>query len=77
MAVVGVLYTITIPSLALLVVLIPVVGLGLDNAVIVLVTYAQIILVRNIVVGLNGVDLAIIEAARGMGMETITIRGQL
>ncbi len=33
-----------------------------------LVTYAQIILVRNIVVGLNGVDLAIIEAARGMGM---------
>ncbi len=35
-AVVGVLYTITIPSLALLVVLIPVVGLGLDNAVIVL-----------------------------------------
>jgi osmoprotectant transport system permease protein len=66
MGVLGVLYT--IPSLALLVLLIPVVGLGLDNAVIVLVVYAQVILVRNIVVGLKGVDPAIIEAARGMGM---------
>lgn len=58
----------TIPSLALLVLLIPFVGLGLDNAVIVLVTYAQVILVRNIVVGLNGVEPAVVEAARGMGM---------
>jgi osmoprotectant transport system permease protein len=58
----------TIPSLALLVLLIPFVGLGLDNAVIVLVTYAQVILVRNIVVGLKGVEPALLEAARGMGM---------
>ncbi len=60
----------TIPSLALLVLLIPFVGLGLDNAVIVLVTYAQVILVRNIVVGLNGVEPAVVEAARGMGMRS-------
>ncbi len=60
----------TIPSLALLVLLIPFVGLGLDNAVIVLVTYAQVILVRNIVVGLNGVEPAVVEAARGMGMNS-------
>lgn len=66
MGLLGTLYT--IPSLALLVLLIPFVGLGLDNAVIVLVLYAQVILVRNIVVGLNGVDPAIVEAARGMGM---------
>lgn len=66
MTLLNVLYT--IPSLALLVLLIPFVGLGLDNAVIVLVVYAQVILVRNIVVGLNGVDPAVIEAARGMGM---------
>jgi osmoprotectant transport system permease protein len=58
----------TVPSLALLILLIPFVGLGLDNAVIVLVIYAQVILVRNVVVGLNGVDPAIREAARGMGM---------
>lgn len=62
----GVLYT--IPSLALLVLLIPLVGLGADNAIIVLVVYAQVILVRNIVVGLNGVDRDVVEAARGMGM---------
>ena len=66
MGLLGLLYT--IPSLALLVLLIPWVGLGLDNAVIVLVVYAQVILVRNIVVGLNGVEPAIVEAARGMGM---------
>lgn len=68
MSVLGVLYT--IPSLSLLVLLlsIPTIGLGADNATIVLVTYAQVILVRNIVVGLNGVDASILEAARGMGM---------
>jgi len=32
------------------------------------VIYAQVILVRNIVVGLNGVDRGVVEAARGMGM---------
>ncbi len=68
MGLLGLLYT--IPSLALLVLLIPWVGLGLDNAVIVLVLYAQVILVRNIVVGLNGVEPAIVEAARGMGMSS-------
>lgn len=66
LGVLGLLYT--IPSLSLLVLLIPWVGLGPDNAIIVLVIYAQIILVRNIVVGLNGVDRATVEAARGMGM---------
>jgi osmoprotectant transport system permease protein len=66
MALLGVLYT--IPSLSMLVLLIPFVGLGQDNAIIVLVVYAQVILVRNIVVGLNGVDASIVEAARGMGM---------
>jgi osmoprotectant transport system permease protein len=66
MGILGILYT--IPSLALLVLLIPFVGLGLDNAVIVLVLYAQVILVRNIVVGINGVSPMIVEAARGMGM---------
>ncbi len=60
----------TIPSLALLVlfITIPFIGLGTDNAVVVLVIYAQIILVRNIVVGLKGVDPDVLEAARGMGM---------
>ncbi len=66
LGVLGILYT--IPSLAFFVLLIPVMGLGLLPAVTALVTYAQVILVRNIMVGLLGVDSAVLEAARGMGM---------
>jgi len=62
----GVLYT--IPSLSLLVLLIPILRMGYWPAVGTLVIYAQLILVRNIVIGLSGVDAAIVEAARGMGM---------
>ncbi|MEJ7763422.1 MAG: ABC transporter permease [Thermomicrobiales bacterium] len=62
----GALYT--VPSLAFLAVLIPSLGLGRDNAVVVLVAYSQIFLVRNIVAGLRGVDAPTIEAARGIGM---------
>jgi osmoprotectant transport system permease protein len=58
----------TIPSLALFVLLIPLMGLGFFPAVTALAAYAQVILVRNITVGLLGVDPAVLEAARGMGM---------
>lgn len=63
---VGVLYT--IPSLAFLAFLIPSQGLGVKPALIILVTYSQVFLVRNIVAGLRGVDPAILEAASGVGM---------
>jgi osmoprotectant transport system permease protein len=66
LGVLGVIYT--IPSLSLLVLLIPLFGLGGTPAIIALVAYAQLVLVRNTVVGLTGVDPAIVEAARGMGM---------
>lgn len=62
----SVLYT--IPSLAFLALLIPVVGLGEQPALIMLAAYAQVFLVRNIVTGLRGVDPAALEAARGVGM---------
>jgi osmoprotectant transport system permease protein len=64
----GVIYT--IPSLSLFVLLIPLVGLGAVPAVIALVAYAQLVLVRNIVIGLTGIDPAIVEAASGMGMSS-------
>jgi osmoprotectant transport system permease protein len=66
LGVLGVIYT--IPSLSLFVLLIPLFGLGAVPAVIALVAYAQLVLVRNMVVGLTGIDPAVIEAARGMGM---------
>ena len=66
LGVLGVIYT--IPSLSLFVLLIPLLGLGLRTAIVALVAYAQLVLVRNILIGLTGIDPAIIEAAKGMGM---------
>lgn len=66
LGVLGVLYT--IPSLSLLVLLIPLLRLGYWPAVVTLVIYAQVVLVRNIVLGLTSVEPAVVEAARGMGM---------
>jgi len=61
----GVLYT--IPSLALLAILVVTIGLGFGTAVIALVLYAQMVLVRSVVTGLNGVEPGIRDAARGLG----------
>ncbi len=66
LGVLGVIYT--IPSLSLFVLLIPIFGLGLTPAVIALVAYAQLMLVRNWLVGLTSIDPVIVEAAKGMGM---------
>lgn len=68
LAVLGIIYT--IPSLSLFVLLIPIFGLGTIPAIIALLAYAQLLLVRNWVVGLTGIDRAILEAARGMGMNS-------
>jgi osmoprotectant transport system permease protein len=64
----GILYT--IPSLALFSILVPVTGLSLLTAEIGLVSYTLLILVRNIVAGLDGVSPAVREAAEGMGYTT-------
>lgn len=58
----------TIPSLALLVLLLPFTRLGPQTAIIALVIYAQVVLVRNTLLGLSTIDPAVIEAARGLGM---------
>lgn len=66
LSVFGIFYT--IPSIALMILLIPLTGLNAWSVIIALILYVQVILVRNNVVALNGIDPAIIEAARGMGM---------
>ena len=71
----GALYT--VPSLAFLAFLIPSLGLGRKPAMVMLATYAQIFLVRNIVAGLRGVDASTIEAARGVGMTSWQIFRQV
>ena len=58
----------TIPSFALLGLLIPVLGLGAEPTVVALVLYGLLPIVRNTIVGLSGVDGSITDAARGIGM---------
>ncbi len=58
----------TIPSFALLALLIAPFGLGYQPTVIALVMYALLPIVRNTITGLRSVDPAVIESARGMGM---------
>ncbi len=61
----------TVPTLALFGFLIPVPfigGIGRRTAIVALVLYALLPILRNTYAGITGVDPAVIEAARGMGM---------
>ncbi|MDD7793354.1 ABC transporter permease/substrate-binding protein [Clostridium sp. 'White wine YQ'] len=59
----------TIPSLALLGILIPLVGIGQVPAVIALVIYAILPILRNTYTGIKEIDPVLIEAAEAMGMD--------
>ena len=58
----------TIPSLALFGFLVPLLGTGSATAIFALTVYALLPILRNTFTGITGVDQAIIEAGRGMGM---------
>lgn len=57
-----------VPSIGLIVLLALVLGTGFTTALLALVAYTVLPVLRNTLVGLQGVDPALIEAARGMGM---------
>lgn len=57
----------TIPSIALFGLAIPVLGLGYTPTVVVLSAYAVLSILRNTITGLRSVDPAIAESATGMG----------
>ncbi len=61
----------TIPSLALFALFIPIVGIGNTPAMIALFLYAILPILRNTVTGLDEVNPAIVESARGMGMNGV------
>jgi osmoprotectant transport system permease protein len=66
----------TIPSLALFGFLIPIPfigGIGRRTAIVALVLYALLPILRNTYVGLTGIDPAILEAAEAMGMTNAQI----
>jgi osmoprotectant transport system permease protein len=58
----------TLPSYALLGLLVGVVGIGVLPSVIALVFFGVLPILRNVIVGLTGVDQALVESAKGMGM---------
>jgi osmoprotectant transport system permease protein len=60
----------TVPSLALFALFIPVVGIGNPPAMLALFLYAIMPVLRNTVTGLDSVSPAVVESARGMGMGT-------
>ncbi|MFF0157379.1 ABC transporter permease [Streptomyces sp. NPDC005263] len=62
----------TVPSLAMIGLLIPLVGLGVPPTVIALTLYGLLPIVRNAIVGLRGVDPALVDAANGIGMSRLT-----
>ncbi|MEO8537389.1 MAG: ABC transporter permease [Betaproteobacteria bacterium] len=66
MTIAGLLYT--IPTLAFLALLIPLVGLGRTNAIVAMVAFSLVVLIRNIAIGIRGVSADVVDAARGMGM---------
>ncbi len=61
----------TVPSLAMIGLLIPVVGLGVAPTVVALTLYGLLPVTRNAIVGLRGVDPALVDAARGIGMSRV------
>ncbi|MFD5078426.1 ABC transporter permease [Streptomyces sp. NPDC058371] len=62
----------TIPSLAMIGLLIPIVGLGVPPTVTALTLYGLLPIVRNSIVGLRGVDPSLVDAAKGIGMSRLT-----
>ncbi|WP_293312697.1 ABC transporter permease/substrate-binding protein [Pedobacter sp. UBA5917] len=58
----------TVPSIALLGFMIPVLGIGAKPAIVALLIYALLPIIRNTYTGIIGIDLHVKEAARAMGM---------
>lgn len=68
----GIIYT--LPSIALIPLLIPFTGLTVTTVLIPLVAYAQVVLIRNIVSAIRGVDPTLIEVGRAMGMSRAQVQ---
>nr|WP_157449161.1 ABC transporter permease [Deinococcus peraridilitoris] len=58
----------TVPTLAILALAVPILGFGMAPTLLGLVLYGLVPVVSNGIVGLIGVNLAVLDAATGMGM---------
>ncbi len=71
LGVVNFLYT--IPSIAMFGLFIPLIGIGFVNALVVLVIYGLLPMIRNTYTGLSEVDPKLLDAAKGMGATPMQI----
>jgi osmoprotectant transport system permease protein len=69
--VVGIIFT--IPSLAMFGIMIPIIGIGVDPAVVALTLYALLPILRNTITAMRQLSPSIIEAGRGMGMTDLQL----
>lgn len=63
----------TMPSLAVIAIMAPILGFGLQSAIVALVIYGVLPILRNSYTGIKKIDPAVIEAAKGMGMNRVQI----
>jgi osmoprotectant transport system permease protein len=63
----------TIPSIAMVAFLITFTGLSLATVLIPLVLYTQLVLIRNIVAGINNIDPLLVEVGQAMGMNPLQL----
>ncbi|OEU53378.1 MAG: hypothetical protein BA872_08930 [Desulfobacterales bacterium C00003060] len=63
----------TVPSLAVIAIMAPLLGFGLQSAIVALVIYALLPILRNSYISIKTIDPAVIEAARGMGLTKMQI----
>lgn len=58
----------SVPSFAFFAMLLPISGLGMRTAIIVLTIYCEYVLLRTFITGIQEIDPSLIEVAKGMGM---------
>lgn len=63
----------TIPSLAVIAIMAPILGFGLRSAVVALVIYGILPIIRNAYASIKNIDPAVVEAAKGMGLNRLQI----
>jgi len=67
----------TLPSLVVMLLLIPLTGLNAPTIIIPLVAYSQVVLIRNIVAAIRGVDPALLDVGVAMGMNRRQLLGRV
>ncbi len=67
----------TVPTLAIIAIMAPIIGFGFWPAIIALILYGLLPVVRNTIAGLESIDPAMIDSAKGMGMTPTQILWQI